>query len=201
MRTAIVLAAGEATRLPNKILLPIPDRKIAIESSILFARGSYCDEIIIVHNGEELLPKILKARGHGNNLKYVSQLRPDGVCAAIARGANSATLSEAVILFADNIYPHWEVAQWDKHPIASVRGVTGDLDGWDGSRWLHRQGALKLAGWVTLPTAVAKLAEGPFVDFLNGISCEPLLRKAENWHDIGTLDSYTKVWTNELGNP
>ena len=70
----IILAAGDATRMPNKHLLPIKQDLFAIESSIRLLTSSCINDIIIVIREDSLLPKILPQRFAGwPRFKYVVQ--------------------------------------------------------------------------------------------------------------------------------
>jgi len=162
MSCGIILAAGESTRLPSKVLLPISEQLIAIESAIVMSQ--YCCAQTVVVCGCSLVMDALKMRGWQNNISYVFQPKPLGVCDAVARGACASLHDKCCVFFGDNIYPTADVNHIKKclgmsKKFASVREV--DLPGLDGfttsEGWVSRKEnpKLKLAGWVSLQRSIA----------------------------------------------
>lgn len=114
--TGIILAAGDATRMPNKHLLPIKKDLLAIESSIRLLTLSCINNIIIVVQEDSLLPKILPQRMAGwPRLKYVTQKRSvkKSYFHAVWVAVTAAQLYEQedaaiCITCCDNVYPEDE---------------------------------------------------------------------------------------------
>ena len=75
----IVLAGGEATRLPNKPLLPMIDGQPVIRSSIDLFKRSNIEEIITVVPPASPIPAVIKEGG------FTIQPKPTGVPHEIGR--------------------------------------------------------------------------------------------------------------------
>lgn len=193
MKLGVVLAAGEAKRLPNKALLPIENGQLAIESAINFCKASGCDEIVVVVDCNYLVPLVLQKRGHC--LRYTVQPRAVGVCDAINRAAALLDPNgKMLVSFCDNIYREVETAWHNPRPTACIREApNGHLDGWDGEKWVERnvKTKFKLAGWLRMPYATAINFDGSLVDQLNEHRFKAEVSSVR-WHDIGTVDSYRR---------
>lgn len=204
MPIGIILAAGDATRLPGKVLLPISKSTIAIESSLTFAR-ELCEDIIVVHSGDTI-PRVLAMRGW-QGLNFVPQSEPLGVCDAISKGSYAAYFNknqQCLVFFGDNVYDKAEVPFAERclckfGNFATVReSDLPELDGYDeeNASWVARgtDPTLKLAGWLQITKYCgmqARLDMG-LPDFLNKIEAKPVqLDNVEDvWWDIGTPANY-----------
>lgn len=214
-RIGAVLAAGEAVRLPNKVLLPIAGGLICIESAIQFCFENRCTSIIVVHGPEDisLVQPVLRARGW-DRLKFVEQ--PMGCTHGIIDAIRIAEEwcdtkgSELLITFADNVYPDSDLVimpaqEFGVRCAASVREVNNlhrasQLDKYNpiNDMWLPRHpgdavfNATCFAGWVLtrLPTHV--YGNTSIVGWLNRVRAVHVPQAEEGWWDIGTSYSYIK---------
>jgi hypothetical protein len=204
------LAAGEATRLPNKPLLPIHDGRIVIESALRFLQP-LVDNIVVVVQPDSLVQKVLISRGW--DLTYAMQPSALGTPDALSRAAPYVK-GYAIITFSDNIYDMDEVGELDgsvavpnARPVASVRDVPKayekELDAWrrrgaGDSDWVPRemrkQGDKSFAGWITsYPNLMARgLPDKSALSWLvehNAQACD--LRAKYKWCDVGTTAAYS----------
>jgi hypothetical protein len=189
-RTAVILAAGESTRLPNKLMLPRHDSGVVLEYALEYA-AAHCDEVCLVANPHD---SPLWTYAQRWPVTRVAQTTPRGVVDAIRIGANWARTKSILVLFGDNVY-HLDEVPPPEGGHATVRYFPNrhDLDGWDG-QWVDRKADvdLRLAGSIMLDrdSAVA-MPDGSLVDALNAMRISPCQRDT-NWQDLGTLSEYTR---------
>lgn len=207
MKLGIVLAAGEASRLPNKPLLPIGDDTIAIESALLFCTDAHVDRTYVVQNVTRVVERVLEMRGH-EELEFLTQPAAYGVSDAISRVPTHA--GDAVLVtFCDNVYPAGDLPRLKDYldtpevdNVASVRTVEGgeELDAWDeqGEKWVDRTQAKKswprLAGWyvLTADAAASGRVNEESVEYLNRVGARGIILPTRDWCDIGTPEAYSK---------
>lgn len=204
----IVLAAGEATRLPNKPLLPVGDDVIAIESAMQLCWDAGCDPLYVVQNTSRIVELVLKMRGH-QNVSFVTQPAPYGVPDAVTRVPVPAD-GHALVAFCDNVYPPTDAAAvkrlltLEPEPanfvsVRVVRDNAEELDAWDAAthRFVSHDGRPakqmpRIAGWYVL-TADA-CAQGQVnessVDYLNRVGARGVELPVADWCDIGTAAAY-----------
>lgn len=188
MVIGVVLAAGRASRLPNKPLLPA-EGGIVIESGIQMLMRSRVDRIICVVSPDSLLPLVLKQRGH--RLTYRYQYTANGVLDALGC-ARTEGATRYLVTFCDNVFCSRENAVCDAGDYVAVRAGSSDsLDGWNGERWVERGEPMThvLAGWYSIK-ACNLPAGGSVLAWLNVIHAKPALCKGD-WFDVGTQKGYT----------
>ena len=179
----IVLAAGSATRMPNKALMPIAGGRLAIESSLEFLRGL---NTTVVVSKDSLIPHVLKMRGW-KHLQYAVQPEPKGVVDAIKR----VEFELACVTFCDNVYSMFEPRPHS--PVATIRcSPNTDLDWHDGRQWCSRpkpESALAFAGWCVVQQHM--LVRESLIECFNICNVQPQLVE-EPWWDIGTTSEYER---------
>lgn len=192
MNTGLVLAAGESARLPNKVLLPIADGRIAVESAIEFCWRNGVSRVVVVMSPTSCLAPVLAMRRH--NVLFVVQSEPLGPVDAM-RCAADFCYDEVLVTFGDNVYDLVETPVYSDGTRASVRKVPDvtNLDGWDDSTntWKCRSENFShaFAGWVT--THKRDLwGHCSFVDWLTRAKAEVYISAGYQWADIGTPESY-----------
>ena len=207
-RVGVVLAVGDATRLPGKLLLPIDRDLICIESAILFCIKSYCKEIIVVHNCTGIIPEILRMKGwyYMDSISLLDQQHATGVMDALrlveqCKGSQNHT-HEILITFGDNVYPNDEkVERYALPNIASCRAIYDhnlyeQLDYYGMNGWTKRcdnptfPSCMSFAGWILAKNPLKCGSHQHICDWLNAINFEPVYCQAAGWADIGTLYSY-----------
>jgi hypothetical protein len=192
----VILAGGEATRLPNKPLLPIQCRRMLIESSIDFLKRHDCSKICAVVPNNGVLEAVLD-----HSITTIPQAVALGVAHAISLAAEHVPDGDcALVVFCDNMYDevHDLLPENKAVPHAAVRNILGPsagLDGWDGLCWAHRTlaSSYKIAGWYLLPKRCMTCWDDQSmtsVQFLNRIDARPAFRPAAGWRDLGTVESY-----------
>ncbi len=185
----VILAAGKATRLPNKPLLPIAGRKIAIESALEFCQAR-CSGTVIVDSPNKIVTDVCHTRGWV--FDTVVQPQPLGVPDAIATAEMFYSEETYLITFCDNIYPQQENVIIGH---ASTRLLDRkQLDGCMNGHWVSRayNPPDKLAGWYVLNSQQAQcgLPYESSIDFLNRCCVVPKLCDDNDWFDVGTIESY-----------
>lgn len=151
MRLGLILAAGAATRNPNKLLLPMPhDFDVpCYEQVIQFARFSagVSDYCLVLRKDSEVDLRI-KSRTLRDNIVY-QPVGSNNVVSAIVCGLSAldkrkllAQCADVLILFGDNAYDAREKLPRNcpaTKALASVRELPAKqavpLDWWDGSTW------------------------------------------------------------------
>lgn len=211
----VMLAAGEATRLPYKALLPLRDGHcIAIESGLDLLYKTCARVVVVVRGDDSMIPRILWLR-RWKALEYCVQ-RGDGVVAALATArqhflhtGTDLSRSTAYVTFCDNVFTNGErLPEKIDRSCAAVRCLPKPamthLDGWrDGAGWVRRdqQPELALAGWYALkggsmPTH--DYASMSSVQYLNAVAAQPHACDEERtWWDIGTVESYAAYMARE----
>ena len=191
MLHGLLLAAGEASRMPNKPLLPQANGQLVIESGLHFLNHN-CDDITVVENGTRIISKALTISGW--SLQYKVQDDATGVMDAIRCGVQGMT-GEVVIAFCDNIYDFEERVP-DRY-CASIRKVEGELDGYT-DKWVYRDEnpTWKLAGWYRVPVGFVDDTKD-VLDWLNKwrIEAHAMFGK---WYDVGTVKSYGRYLDEHL---
>ena len=183
----ILLAAGAAERMPNKLMLVSNEGEAIIESGVKFLQRSQCSRIVVVISPGSLIPLYLQKY----ELEYAIQRTPRGVLDALMQV--DKWKRRVIIAFGDNVYPEDESCPtWLAPPAASVRRVAGDeLDGYDFeiSRWVHRseEPDYKLAGWYLLANTTP---DRDNLAMLNSLEAKPFICQPNGWYDVGTPSSY-----------
>lgn len=202
----IVLAAGAATRMPNKGLLSLPDGTLVVESAIWLLHNWGCEAITVVVSRDSLVEDLLKAKGY-NNLRFERQDTPRGVPNAIGLGAHNVHDKDDlhVVTFCDCVYRGISLTPVGPH--ASVRRVDDDecqLDAWDPfkRRWVRRDEAQpdmpRFLGWLALSNEQAHAAlafTGSCVDFFNVLAIPGAQTSDGFVMDVGTPQAYKRFIT------
>jgi len=204
MIRGLVLAGGEATRLPNKPLLPLKNGKPAITSGIDLLRHSGITHITVVVPPGSAIPSILDYT-YVTNFKYVIQEAALGVPIAISQILPDDTFDfedKLVVVFCDNVYSHGTKIN-DVNPVGhTVIEIAGEpiksksLSRWCG-RWMSSpQGNVCVAGWMVLDRDSLQWAHHfqSTIDFLNKIEAQPIYIEDKGWWDIGTPSAYAAYW-------
>jgi NDP-sugar pyrophosphorylase family protein len=205
-RIGVILAAGEATRLPNKALLPTRrDGELVVESALGLLLRSACSRVLIVVRARSILPVVLKRRRR-YGCSYVNQPSTPlhaGVGGAIRAAASDCDEDDQMLItFCDNIFDETEcVPSGLPGPLASVRQVLTQrcrqLDGHRDGRWTPREDLRdedpRLAGWYLLPADRVRSSSAATtggIDLLNELGASAYVVQGHEWHDVGTEDTY-----------
>jgi len=199
MTTGIVLAAGEATRFPNKLLLPIAHDRIVIESAINWLKAVTKHITVVVPLGD-VLREVLTARGH--DLHYVTQPVARGVPDAIQLCAGYVR-DHALVTFGDNVYDWETVRAYETYGTVRKYEHDADMDGWCGPYgWVergHPDKTLTFAGHMLLSRWQMEQADETqsTVRFMNEIKlCHEL--SESRWYDLGTPERYLRYVREEM---
>lgn len=212
----VILAAGEATRLPNKPLLPLRGGKILIESALDFLRP--CDEIVVVVREGSVLPLVGLMRGWRGTISFVPQQGQD-VGSAIRSGVQLLDDGDQVVVaFADNLYGHEDRvvlqqvcarAHMNIMRFATVRQpaveLTSQLDYWCTTtyKWcvrggIHGSKEWALAGFLCAQAVIFKQFGDTMCGSLNRLDFRPeMITCAVGWRDLGTVESYREYLLEE----
>lgn len=201
MLTGVVLAAGEAKRLPNKALLPLKDKHIAIENAISFCFKACCHRVVVVVNTSGVIETVLKQRNWVNGIDFAVQPGAFGVPDAIQR-ASAFVQDYALVTFCDNIYPDEDlklITAQCSNAVSTRRSANPQLDFWcpNEREWKKRPAPDTrecIAGWYFLKREACVYGT-PGMDpclYLNKIGAKAVHCDPHSWTDIGTVDSYLK---------
>jgi len=189
----ILLAGGNATRLPNKVLLPQRDGRPVIFSGLDYLLRHHADPVHVVVPPSSVIVDVIAAHYPEANLNFVYQPEASGVGDAINQvGARGAVM----IVMADNIYPPNETV-----PAAAPAAVVRRVPAWrlphlvrlgaDGLLTRTGPGRLALTSpWIIIVGGKPLSPEG-WPD-LNGARFIEL--PTAGWWDIGTHDTYAAYW-------
>lgn len=213
--TGVILAAGEATRMPNKCLLPLSrgetnswvimdSARLFVERSLLRMKSDETEKLLVVTPRSTLNLWALRSTQF-NTWRYVNQPRGRGVVDAVMRAAMTAREGMLLVAFGDNVYPSSEVCESLHAPGATVRSVDQTKYPWAKEldaymtyekKWVGRPGpakSLSLAGWAVFHVEyLMNLEEEPktLVDLLNTLNIQPREYSANGWCDCGTEEGY-----------
>lgn len=202
----IVLAAGEATRMPNKLLLPDLMGGIVLQSAVRFCEAR-CDTVIIVVPPSSTIMCVLKALGH-NGLLDIVQPEPKGVVEALQRCGTLTREKEVLITFGDNLYDPRERVEsygasyrtFDKLRDSVASFAQLDVFNRRLQKWQYREESVvdfpdRFGGWIYLrPTDLQRLDATMHTHQLLNSYASPLkpgLREAF-WMDVGTPEAYDR---------
>ena len=205
-KLGIVLAAGESTRLPGKVLLPTRKGPV-VQSAIDLCRRSGCLNTITVISRKEW-------DDEGVLFNYlnsgVERMCPQDAARGVIDAIRCATRDivwpdEYLVTFGDNVYDERETA--DALDCASVRRVEApnadQLDGWEEwplkGAWADRGRLpqLKFAGWLHLSREKLErlVAASDFlIPAMNAARVRPHVVERMQWWDIGLPEAYSHYW-------
>jgi hypothetical protein len=205
---AIILAAGAASRLPNKTLLPTRDMVPIISTLITHFEHNGIKEITVVITPGSILREYLNIEHPSVMIAYQEQLH--GTVDAIRcgwMGTDIPVKAPVFVACADNLFPYGEglpIVTENTAPMAQVREITWrelckDLDGYQEGAWIHRmyryaENHLCLAGWLFLNTMPSECSAS-FIDLLNEVDANAVAFTGEGWWDLGTTQAYRSYWS------
>ena len=207
MNRGIVLAGGNATRLPNKPLLPLHNGKPAVTSGIdlLLRSGITVIDIVVTPNSP--IPSILR-KYYELNFRFIEQRGALGVPLAISQVLPMSapqTYDKFIIVYCDNVYGSKQripLHPWVGHSTIEIIDEikAGALSRYSDGFW--REGYCEddcstcIAGWMCLDLSSLILAHHyqTTIEFLNVIKAKPIPIIDSSWWDIGTLETYTDYW-------
>lgn len=209
----IVLAAGDATRLPNKALLPIAGGQCVIDSSLSLLHAVNCERVIVVVKSGSLVADYLTMLSlfKRTQLQFVEQHKP-GVLGAILSGVSGVDCDErpTIVCACDNVHDvddyavlNAQLLTMETHPCKReviVREICGpELDGHYGGRWRSRsecpEMTWRFAGWQLAQAGVFRRFANHtgLIDALNALEFSPYhIMHPTRWHDVGTPDGYAR---------
>jgi hypothetical protein len=201
----IILAAGGATRLPNKVLLPTSDGRSIISRLIHHFHFNGINDISVVVSTNSMLKSFLRVKHDIVSVR--EQDTPNGVVDAIRCGWMWHDKSPVFVACADNIFPLHErfpnVSETSPC-MAQVRAINDfsrcmELDCYQDNAWWGRQyrnGANKMcvAGWWFF-NRIPSDDDGPgIINTLNAMKAIPVEYTGEAWWDLGTYTAYKQYW-------
>jgi len=206
MIKGIVLAGGQATRLPNKPLLPLKNGKPVITSGIDLLLRSDINDIRVIVPPDSVIPSILDYAYSSARLKYVVQHTALGVPIAISQMLPDNLFDfedKIVVVYCDNVYGH-NVKITDVkrigHTVIEITDLikSKSLSRYFRGRWMDvQEGNSCVAGWMVLDRDAIQWAHHyqSTIDFLNHVEAEPIHIDDDSWWDIGTVEAYKEYWS------
>lgn len=209
----VILAAGNATRLPNKLLLPTRDYRPLILSSVEYLRTKKVREIRVVVAPNNAVELFLERYYRGkHNIRCLTQADPKGVIDAIMHGIQQDDPGEekVVIVCGDNIYPPHEIIPREKPPFVVARRVPPNrakhLVRWEPrfESWMRTGTPCRDPLCLTTPwvftveqmrsVELHRLGLDRMEDLLNFCCLRPTEVPHNGWWDIGTYDMFMEYW-------
>lgn len=196
MRLGIVLAGGDATRLPNKALLPLRNGLPMITSAIeLCVRNNCTGAPLMIVRPDSLILSVLHTWQY--NVCYREQIEPRGLIDAIRIATRSCVPGEEyLITFCDNYYDRNElIPATAKPPCVAVRDVKEghgkDLGTYRGKT---------IAGWLLLDQSSLRTVSDcclntKLEDWLETMDAQSIEMSSNlEWWDLGTKETYQNYW-------
>lgn len=209
----VVLAAGDATRLPNKLLLPTHECRPMILSGIEYLRRNKVEEIRVVVPPDGAVKHFLKRYYTGNqSVRLITQVSPKGVFNAIKHGIlkDDSADETLVIVCGDNVYPALEKIPTVNPPFVVARRVPADrakhLVQWDPVvyRWIRNGSPTSDPICLTTPWVfnvgevrdlhLENCAMDRMDDILNECIVDPTEMPTDGWWDLGTYETFREYW-------
>jgi len=200
----ILLAGGNATRLPNKPLLPQWDCRPVCFSGMDYLIRHKVDSITVVVPPESVIVDIIDQAYRGHSIQYVYQPEARGVGHALnCVGDNLGGIDDlfpALIVMGDNIYPRDEelplTGSLEDGPFVVLR----DVPAWrvphlvrvgpnDRLTRVGPGGLVLSTPWFVTPGNFSSDEGWPDLQGVNRIT-----RPGAGWWDIGTRDTYAAYW-------
>lgn len=199
----VVLAAGLATRMPNKALLPLKNGRPAITSSIDLLLRSKIDDVVVVIPENSVVPDVLDAVYGCLSPSFVVQSGALGYPNAVGHALRDREPADVVVVTCcDNVYSNDEtVLLTELTNVACTRRVpywrASQLAKWSALHAWTKDGPSRVcfAGYaVFYGLSVDQCHYTTTVDMLNALRVEPLPQLLGDWYDIGTVETYTAYW-------
>lgn len=209
----IVLAAGNATRLPNKLLLPMHNCRPLILSSVEYLRANNVEEIrVVVSQDSAVEPFLRRYYGDKHRIRCITQTMPKGVVNGILTGIleDDHWKKKLVVVCGDNVYPAHEKTPRLRPPFVVGRRVprvrARHLVQWDHRvcRWVRSEFPTRDPICLTTPwvftveqmrsVELDKIEPDRMEDMLNLCSVTLAELPINGWWDIGTHDMFMAYW-------
>lgn len=184
MLTGVVLAAGDATRMPNKLMLHTPTGPLIMDA-VKYAM-KHCPYVVVVTKEDSIVESYLKQTRFKLDIRF--QTHPTGVVDAIS----IAESKDILVVFGDCYGYEWLPAI--RQNAATVKmGEMAGLDGFGGKKWVARHrprkhsfvGGFRCSNWN--PSSKDLMTE------FNAHRIEPQEVKTLI-QDCGTPKGYVKLW-------
>lgn len=205
-----ILAAGNSTRLPNKLLLPTQHGKV-IDHAIRYAleHVKAQDIHLVLKPGsivEAVMAQETEEEGYG---EVIHQYYARGVCEAMKLCHDYEPRSNWLFLLGDNLFTeHTDLFRIESNSslvgvvnVAKIKSSVTDLDGFDSDRgiWIRRGSFFTHAiagGYVIRADDLKQVSwDGDLINYFDRISAEPFLLDSSGlWRDLGTPDAYIEYW-------
>jgi hypothetical protein len=131
MTTGIVLAAGDATRMPNKLMLHTPRRQPLVYDAIEYCMKQ-CSYVVVVTKKDSIVESYLRGLRYKLDIRF--QTRPTGVVDAISIGGSK----DILVAFGD-CYGYERLVPVLSNSATVVAGHEEvGLDGHNGKKWMKR---------------------------------------------------------------
>jgi len=208
MLHGIVLAAGDATRLPNKPLLPLKNRKPAITSGIDLLIRSGIEHIIVIVPPKSAIPYVLFELYDQRPFCIIEQHQALGVPLAISHILPEVEFGKddtAIITYCDNVYG--DTFQLGDMPLRrrahTVIAVSDSnkakyLSKYSDGKWLTRDHheLYCVAGNMILDKKAIEMCHHftTTEQLLNYFEAQPIYIEDKGWWDIGTPSTYAAYW-------
>jgi hypothetical protein len=185
----VVLAAGDATRMPNKLLLAAPDHSAIIVDSIEYClRNCYYVDVIIKEGETALEHYLLACYPSFSRLRIRRQNTATGVVDAISLASSNTDL---LVAFGD-CYGYRSLPLPGRNQATCMTGAYEGLDGWKNGTWATRymERQVSFSGSFTIDLWQPRSKSLMHEFEAHGIS--PLI--CNGVQDCGTPEGYLKVW-------
>lgn len=188
----IVLAAGEAARMPSKCLLPIKGSRFCVQSAIELCRTN-CNSTVCVVKPGSLVETIVRAVYP--SMKIIYQEQALGVWNALQQVRSN----DCLVTFGDCVYDGRESVtklQMNAASVAPIPEYEHQLDGWNEkiNLWVTRSTSMThvFLGWMRLIGELPEIKMSTF-EMLNWFNAVAIPLKYQCW-DIGSPESYRGYW-------
>ncbi len=182
----VVLAAGDATRMPNKLMLHTPRRQPLLYDAIEYTMRQ-CSYVVVVTKKDSIVETYLRQLTFKLDIRF--QDHATGVVDAI-----SIANSKRVLVAFGDCYGYAGLPDVLTNRATVVKGRELGMDGWDGKNWVTRSVRSRTHSFIG---AFCCDKWNPSSDNLirefNAHGIEPQVTLS-NIQDCGTPEGYLKIW-------
>lgn len=189
----VILAGGQSTRLPNKLMLQTRSGQPLIASSLAIADSlaSTSDQVVVVPSAPAPVTYWLKQQG-----RKVTHQPPDAKSLIDVLEALNLAGQDAVILFGDNYY-RLDKINIELNSARVAHSSNNQLDGYceHSSQWVTREHkpSVKFIGWLRSDQWDRLKYCCSIIEFMNDAKIDPHFAGGVV-SDLGTPETYLNHW-------
>jgi hypothetical protein len=184
----VVLAAGDATRMPNKLMLHTPRNHPLLYGALEYVMRQ-CSYVVVVTKKDSIVETYLKQLRFKLDIRF--QTHANGVVDAI-----SIANSKRVLVAFGDCYGYDMLPNVYTNHATVVKGRETGMDGWDAinSKWVTRSARSRSHSFIGAFCCPRwNPSSGNLIKEFNDHSIVPQVTMTDI-QDCGTPEGYLKIW-------